>query len=68
MSISSANVGNDDDDGSENVAKKNQFASFQTLSRLFEAAKFVKCRRFFLELNSFAVSKRERKILGKPCC
>ena len=48
--------------------KKNKFASFQTLSHLFEAAKFVKCRRFLLEMNYLAVSKRERKILGKPCC
>ena len=61
-------LGNDDDDGSENVAKKNKFASFQTLPRLFEPAQFVKCRRYLLELNSFAVSKRDSKILGKPCC
>ena len=51
-----------------NRRQKNKFASFQTLSRLFEPAQFVKCRRFRLELNSVPVSKRERKILGKPCC
>ena len=44
-----------DYDGSENVAKKIKFVSFQMFSRLFGAAKsaeFVKCRRFLLELNS----------------
>ena len=43
---------NDDDEGSENVAKKNEFAFFQTLSRIFGFAQFVKWRRFFLKLNS----------------
>ena len=28
-------LSNYDDDSSENIAKKNEFASFQTLSRLF---------------------------------
>ena len=41
-----------DDDGSKNVAKK-EFASFQTLSRLFEPAQFVKYWRFLLGLNSY---------------
>ena len=52
-------LGNDDDDGSENVAKKINLHPFKLYRVLF-----------FLELNSqglFAVSKRERKILGKPC-
>ena len=40
----------DDHDGSENVGKKNEFEFF--LSRLFEPAQYVKCRRLFLELNS----------------
>ena len=31
---------------------KNEFASFQTSSRLSGTAQFVKCRRLFLELNS----------------
>ena len=31
---------------------KNEFASFQTLSRLFGPAQFVECRRFLLEMNS----------------
>ena len=30
---------------------KNEFGPFQTLSRLFGTARFVKCRRLFLELN-----------------
>ena len=41
-----------DDDASENVAEKNEFASFQTFLRLFEPFQFVKYWRFFLELNS----------------
>ena len=56
---------NDDDEGSENVAKKNEFAFFQTLSRIFGFAQFVKWRRFFLELNShgfYPGSQREREI------
>ena len=40
----------DDHDGSENVGKKNEFEFF--LSRLFEPAQYVKCRRLLLELNS----------------
>jgi len=40
-----------DDGGIENVAK-NEFAFFQTKSRLFGPAPYVKCRRLFLELNS----------------
>ena len=44
-------ISNDDDDGSEKVAKKNYFAFFQTLSRLFGPTQYVKCRRRFLELN-----------------
>ena len=43
----------DDDDGSENVDKKtDEFAFFQTYSRLFGPAQYAKCRRLFLELNS----------------
>ena len=45
-------LSNDDDEGSENVAKKNEFAFFQTLSRIFGFAQFVKWRRCFLKLNS----------------
>ena len=53
------------DDGSENLAKKNVFAFFQTLSRLFGFAQFVEWRRCFLELNSHGLypgSQREREI------
>ena len=39
-----ARLSSHDEDGSENVAKKNEFASFQTSSRLFGPAQFVKCR------------------------
>ena len=44
---------------------KNEFASFQTLSRLFGTAQFVKCRGLFLEFNSYGLypcSNRERNI------
>ena len=44
-----------DDDGSENVAKKLNLPHFKMLSRLFGAPKFadiVKSRRFLLEVNS----------------
>ena len=44
-----------DDDGSENVAKKLNLPHFKMLSGLFGPAKFaefVKCRRFPLEVNS----------------
>ena len=41
-----------DDDGRENVGKKNEFAFFQTSSRLFAPAQYVKCRRLFLEFSS----------------
>ena len=44
-----------DDDGSENVAKKLNLPHFKMLSRLYGNAKFgefVKCRRFLLEVNS----------------
>ena len=44
---------------------KSEFASFQTLSRPFGPAQYVKCRRLFLELNSqgfYSGSKRGRKI------
>ena len=40
------------DDGSENVGKKMNFAFFQTSSRLFGPAQYVKSKRLFLELNS----------------
>ena len=42
-------VHSDDDDCSENVTK---VASFQTLSRVFAPAEFIKCTRLPLELNS----------------
>ena len=42
----------DDDDGGEDVGYKNEFALFQSWSRLFGPAQYVKCRRLFLELNS----------------
>ena len=50
-----------DDDGCE-IITKNEFASFQTLLRLFGTAQFLKCRRLFLELNSlglYSCSNRE---------
>ena len=40
-----------DDDGSENVGEKNDFAFFQTYTRLFGPSQYVKCGRLFLELN-----------------
>ena len=58
-------LSNDKDEGSENVAKKMNLRSFQTLSRIFGFAQFVKWRRFFLELNSQGIypgSQREREI------
>ena len=42
----------DNDDVSENVGKKNEFAFFQFLSRLFGPSQYVKCRWLFLEVNS----------------
>ena len=43
------NLSKEDDHGSENVGKTNEFAFFQTQSRLFGPAKYFKCRRIFLE-------------------
>ena len=55
-------LSNDDVDGSENHAKKNEFASFQTLSRLFGPTQFVKCGQFLLDLNSSrALSNFEKR-------
>ena len=61
-------LGNDDDDGSENITKTTNLHPFKlqrTLSRLFGTARFVKCRRLFLELNSqaglYPCSNREGK-------
>ena len=34
----------DDDNGSKDVAEKNEFAFFQTQSRPFGPAQYVKCR------------------------
>ena len=45
-------LSNDDDDSSENVAKKLNLPHFKCYRVYFGAAKFVKCRRFLLELNS----------------
>ena len=45
--VTTGTLSNFDDDGSENITK-NEFASFQTLSRLLGTAQFVKCRRLFL--------------------
>ena len=42
----------------------NEFASFQTLLRLFGTVQFLKCRRLFLELNSlglYSCSNRKGK-------
>ena len=44
--VMTGTLSNFDDDGSENITK-NEFASFQTLSRLLGTALFVKCRRRF---------------------
>ena len=48
------NLSNDEcDEGSENVVKKNELASFQTLSRLLvDPPQLVKCGRFLVELIS----------------
>ena len=65
LHILMSELSNNDDEGSENVAKKNEFAFFQTLSRIFGFAQFVKWRRCFLELNShgfYPGSQREREI------
>ena len=40
---------------------ENEFASFQTLSRPFGLAQFVKCRRVFPELNSLRTLSRFKK-------
>ena len=53
---------NDEDERNENLAKK---WICVLSSRLFGPAQFVKCGRFFLQLNSNGIyrgSKRERKI------
>ena len=58
-------LSNDNDDDNENVAKKIELVSFQTISRLFWPGQFVKYGRFFLELNSYGIypcSTREMKI------
>ena len=59
---------NDNDDGGENITKKRNFAPFQTsenfIASRFGTARFVKCRRLFLELNSqglYPCSNREGK-------
>lgn len=44
-------LSNDDDDSTGNITK-NEFASFQTSSRLRGPDEFVKCRQFLLELDS----------------
>ena len=64
--IDGDNGGDDDDDDDDDDDRdlkqrrrrrqwkhheKNEFASFQTLSRLFGTVQFVKCRRLFQELN-----------------
>ena len=46
------NDDHDDDDGSENVAKKLNLPRFKCYRVYLEVPKFVKCRRFLLELNS----------------
>ena len=58
-------LSNDDDEGSENVAKKMNLRSFKLLSRIFGFAQFVKWGRCLLELNSQGIypgSQREREI------
>lgn len=40
---------------------ENEFALFQTLSRLFQFAQFVKCWRIFLELNSEGLFRKGKK-------
>ena len=52
MMMMTGTLSNDGDDGSEKLTKKNEFASFQTFSRIFGTVQFVKCRRLFLELSS----------------
>ena len=49
----------------ENVAKKLNWCPFKPYRVYFDQVSFVKCGRFFLELNSYGIypcSKRERKI------
>ena len=62
--LTTGTLSNDDDYGSKNITRKMDFVPFQTLSRLFGIAQFVKCRRLFLELNSeglYPRSNREEK-------
>lgn len=42
-------------------ASENEFAPFQTLSRLFQFSQFVKCWRIFLELNSEGLFSKTKK-------
>ena len=56
----------DHDDGSENVGKKNEFAFFQTWSRLFGPAQYLKGRRLFLGwilMDFIQVQKDEGKFV-----
>ena len=56
-------------DGSEDVTEKT-FAFFQTLSRLFQSAENVKCRRISQALISWQPQsslERERKIRRRLC-
>ena len=55
----------DDGDGSENATFKMNSRFFQTLTRLFQCAENVKCRRISLEMVSWgplSSLERERKI------
>ena len=51
LHILMSELSNDDDEGSENVAKKMNLRSFK-LYRVYLEFQFVKWRRCFLELNS----------------
>ena len=44
-------LSNDNDDGSENVAKKMNLRSFNLNRVYLDTTLYVKCRRLFLELN-----------------
>ena len=52
VKLSTGTLSNDDDDGSENVAKKTNLRSFKLNRVCLGPLKYVKCRRLFLELNS----------------
>ena len=61
-------LSNKNGNGCENIAKKNEYAFFQTSARLFRLAQFVKCGRLFVDLDSkrlYPASKEEKRIRSR---